>query len=73
MDKLGYKLARMKALTVTVNEGLRMINRIEFDQETQSFFVYGVMFDQDPEAYADGKAYVFMRVTNGKIDLVDGV
>jgi len=73
MDKLAYKLARIKALTAAANEGLRMIYRIEFDQETQSFFVYGTMFDQDPETYADGKADVFMRITNGKINLVDGI
>ena len=71
MNKLDYTLARMKALTVTFDAGLR-INNIEFDQDTESFFVYGVLFDQDPETYEGGKASVFMRVTNGKIDLVDG-
>lgn len=71
MDKLTYTIERMKALTVTFDAGLR-IDRIEFDQETESFFVYGVLHDQDPETYVDGKASVFMRVTNGKIDLVDG-
>lgn len=72
MNKLDYTLARMKALTVAADEGLH-IDRIEFDHDTESFFVYGVMLDQDPETYTDGKAYVFMRVTNGKINLVDGV
>ena len=71
MNKLDYTLARMKALTVTFDAGLR-IDRIDFDQDTESFFVYGMLFDQDPETYKDGKASVFMRVTNGKIDLVDG-
>lgn len=71
MDKLTYTLARMKALTVTFDAGLR-INSIEYDNDTESFFVYGILYDQDPETYKDGKASVFMRVTNGKIDLVDG-
>ena len=73
MNKLDYTIARIKALTAAANEGLRMIDRIEFDQETQSFFVYGVLFDQDPETYDGGKADVFMRITNGKINLVDGI
>jgi len=72
MNRLDYTLARMKAWAVAANEGLH-IDRIEYDQETQSFFVYGVLFDQDPETYDDGKADVFMRITNGKINLVDGI
>jgi hypothetical protein len=71
MDKLTYALARMKALTVAAEEGLH-IDRIEFDQETQDFFVYGVMVDLDPDTYQDGKSPMLVRVTNGKITLVDG-
>jgi len=71
MHKLTYRLERAKALTAAAKEGLH-IDRIEFDQETQSFFVYGIMVDLDPDTYQDGKSPMFVRVTNGKITLVDG-
>ena len=73
MHKFDYMIARMTALAVASKEGLRDITKIDFDQETKSFFVYGTMFDLDPDTYENGRAPMFMRVTNGKIDLVDGV
>ncbi|MGB0925272.1 MAG: hypothetical protein ACPGTS_01025 [Minisyncoccia bacterium] len=66
-------IARMTALSVASKEGLRQITKIDFDQETKSFFVYGTMFDLDPDTYENGRAPMFVRVTNGKIDLVDGI
>jgi len=73
MHKFDYMISRMTALSVASKEGLREITKIDFDQETESFFVYGTMFDLDPETYENGRAPMFVRVTNGKIDLVDGV
>lgn len=73
MHKFDYMIARMTALAVASKEGLRDITKIDFDQETKSFFVYGTMFDLDPDTYENGRAPMFVRVTNGKIDLVDGV
>jgi len=63
----------MTALSVASKEGLRHITSIDFDQQTESFLVYGTMFDLDPDTYENGRAPMVVRVTHGKIDLVDGV
>jgi hypothetical protein len=73
MHKFDYMIARMTALSVASKEGLRDITKIDFDQQTESFFVYGTMIDLDPDTYENGRAPMFVRVTHGKIDLVDGV
>jgi hypothetical protein len=75
MDKLTYTFARMTALSLASKEGLRDITKIdtEFHDETCSFYVYGTMYDLDPETYDNGRAPMFVRVTNNKIDIVDGV
>ena len=74
MDKLTFTLARTTALTVASEEGLRDITDIieEFHDGTCSFYVYGTMYDLDPDTYEIGRALRVIRVVDGKIDLVDG-
>ena len=74
MHKLTYTFARMTAITVASKEGLRDITEIkeEFHDETCSFYVYGTMYDLDPDTYENGRSPMVVRVTDGKIDLVDG-
>ena len=74
MHKLTYTFARMTAITVASKEGLRDITEIkeEFHDDTCSFYVYGTMYDLDPDTYENGRAPMVVRVTDGKIDLVDG-
>ena len=75
MHKLTYTFARMTAITVASKEGLRDITEIkeEFHDDTCSFYVYGTMYNLDPDTYENGRAPMVVRVTHGKIDLVDGV
>jgi len=74
MHKLTYTFARMTAITVASKEGLRDITEIkeEYHDDTCSFYVYGTMYDLDPDTYENGRAPMVVRVTDGKIDLVDG-
>ena len=74
MHKLTYTFARMTAITVASKEGLRDITEIkeEFHDDTCSFYVYGTMYDLDPDTYENGRSPMVVRVTDGKIDLVDG-
>ena len=74
MHKLTYTFARMTAITVASKEGLHDITEIkeEFHDDTCSFYVYGTMYDLDPDTYENGRAPMVVRVTGGKIDLVDG-
>jgi hypothetical protein len=74
-DTLGYQIARAQALGVASEYGLRQISGIHeyWDGKTCSFSIFGKMFDQDPDIYPEGIADRLVRVTDGKIDLVDGV
>lgn len=74
MHKLTHTFARMTAIEVASKEGLRDIAEIkeEFHDDTCSFYVYGTMYDLDPDTYENGRALRVVRVTDGKIDLVDG-
>lgn len=74
MNELTYSIHRTTAIAVASKEGLRDITEIkeEFHDETCSFYVYGTMHNLDPETYENGRAPMVVRVTDGKIDLVDG-
>ena len=74
MNELTHSIHRTTAIYVASKEGLRDITEIkeEFHDDTCSFYVYGTMYNLDPETYENGSSPMVVRVTNGKIDLVDG-
>jgi len=75
MHKLTHMFERLTAIEEATKEGLRDITQIieDWHDGACSFMIYGTMFDLDPDTYKDGRAPMMVRVTNGKIDLVDGV
>lgn len=74
MHKLTYTFARMTALSLATKEGLRDLTEVkeEFHDDTCTFYVYGTMYDLDPDTYQDGKGLMVVGVRDGKITLVDG-
>lgn len=74
-DAFTHNLERMKALEASARINLGDITEVKetWDAGTCSFLVYGTMFDLDPDTYENGRAPMVVRVTNGAIDLVDGV
>ena len=74
MHKFDYMIARMTALSVASKEGLRDITQIieDWHEGVCSFYLYGTMHFLDPDTYVNGRSPMVVRVTHGKIDLVDG-
>ena len=74
MHKLTHTFAKLTAIEEAMKEGLRDITQIieEWHDGVCSFYLYGTMYDLDPDTYINGRALMVVRVTNGKIDLVDG-
>jgi len=75
MHKFTHTLERLTAIEAATKEGLRDITSIteEWNDGACAFLLYGTMFDLDPDTYENGRAPMVVRVTHGKIDLVDGV
>lgn len=75
MHTLTHIFARFTALEVAAKEGLRDVTQVVEDWQGGDcdFYVYGTMYDLDPNTYENGRSPMVVRVVNGKIDLVDGV
>lgn len=65
-----------KAKEEATKEGMLEIERTVISNEQvwdDIVYVYGTMYGLDPNTYENGCSPMVVRVTNGKIDLVDGV
>jgi hypothetical protein len=65
-----------KAKEEAMKEGMIEIERTVISNEQvwdDIVYVYGTMHGLDPKTYENGCSPMVVRVTNGKIDLVDGV
>ena len=72
----------MEKIQIAKNVAFLQTEMVEFikveirPEETDSIYVYGLWYDLDDHYRPDMNAPMlqrFVRVTNGKIDLVDGV
>ena len=65
-----------KAKEEAKKEGMLEIEKTVISNEQvwdDTVYVYGTMYNLDPKTYDNGCSPMVIRVTNGKIDLVDGV
>ena len=65
---------RKQAKEIAAREGLREVTKVSeyWSCGVKSWIVWGTMYNLDPNTYENGCSPMIVRVTNGKIDLVDG-